>query len=202
MLGLLTGALKAVGSTLARAGVIRGTLGKVLGGAATSAAGTIAGGMMLPSMGQPNPMGLVPYNPNAVPQLPQMGVGTSMVRLLPGVGRVAAGAGGALAAAGVGGALVRGAAGTVTKRYGKKVLGLIASGILFEAGGKLWNAITGQEHKEKRRMNYSNMKALKRGIRRVEGASKQYARILRATQGGVKKCGYTVKPKSKRARCG
>lgn len=166
MLGFITSGLKAVGSVLAKAGVIRGTLGKILGGG-------------VPTMG-------------AQPSLPQMGaIGTSLTKFVPGVGLVAA----------AGTAVATGAVGGVVKRYGKKILAGIAAGVLFESGGRIWNRLTGEEVKTTRRMNYSNPKALKRGIRRVEGASKQYAKLLRATTGGIKKCGYTVTPRKKRRGC-
>lgn len=110
----------------------------------------------------------------------------------PGVGMVVRGAGAAVAV----GAAGRG----VARRYGKKILGMIAAGVLFESGGKLFNAFTGEEYKSPRRMNYANGKALSRAIRRFDGAAKQYAKVLKATK-GTKKCGYTITPKRKGRKC-
>jgi hypothetical protein len=105
-------------------------------------------------------------------------------------------AGGAMVRGGAGGAVV----GTLGKRYGKKIAGMIAAGVLFEVGGKLINSITGKEHVQTRRMNYANGRALKRAIRRFDGAAKQYAKVLKATS-GTKKCGYSITAKRPKKRC-
>lgn len=56
------------------------------------------------------------------------------------------------------------------------------------------------EPRQYRRMNMGNPRALSRAIRRVEGAEKQYARLLTATR-GIKCGGYTVKPKKRSRKC-
>jgi hypothetical protein len=91
-------------------------------------------------------------------------------------------------------------AATIGRRYGKKIAGMIAAGVLFEVGGKLINSITGKEHVQTRRMNYANGRALKRAIRRFDGAAKQYAKVLKATS-GTKKCGYSITAKRPKKRC-
>jgi len=50
-----------------------------------------------------------------------------------------------------------------------------------------------------RKTNYCNGRALSRAIRRLEGASKQYARLLTATK-GMKCGGLTVKPRTGRGK--
>lgn len=178
-----------LGSALARKGVIRGTAGRMLGGA----------DLLIPSR-----MGSGTLNTAAargMPTGPGWGgplEGAVMPSFRPGVGIVTR-AGGALVRGGGAAVAARGAAG-IGRRYSKKVAGMLAAGILFEAGGKLFNAITGKEHKESRRMNYANGKALKRAIRRFDGAAKQYAKVLKATS-GTKKCGYTIKAKRPAKRC-
>lgn len=86
------------------------------------------------------------------------------------------------------------------RRISKRIAGLLAAGAVFEAGGKFYDAITGREVKQSRRINYGNIRALKRSTRRLNGAAKMYAKVLTATKG--KKCGgYTIKPKGKGRRC-
>jgi hypothetical protein len=165
---MLGGILGTFGSVLAKAGIIRGTAGKLLGGggkAATPAAGRAISG----------PISNLPvFNPGSA--IVRAGVGTAVA--IP-AGRAVAGVG---------------------RKYGKKILGMIAAGVLFESGGKLFNAFTGEEYKSPRRMNYANGKALSRAIRRFDGAAKQYAKVLKATK-GTKKCGYTITPKRKGRKC-
>ena len=183
------GLVAKLGSALARKGIIRGTAGKMLGGRQVTKESIDRA-----------------INPMAAASIPgwpgQPPGGGAMPSFRPGVGMVVRGGqsivrGGMGAAAG--GAVVAGGR-SVARRYSKKVAALIASGLLFEAGGKLFNTITGKENKETRRMNYANGRALKRAIRRFDGAAKQYAKVLKATQ-GTKKCGYTVTARRPKKRC-
>lgn len=77
----------------------------------------------------------------------------------------------------------------------------IAAGtVLVGAGGVLIDAFTGKPVRGPRRMNYANGRALGRAIRRMEGAARQYAKLLSATKGA--RCGgYTVKAKRQRRKC-
>jgi len=155
---------------LASAGLIRGTLGKLLGKGATKAA------------------------------LGAGAAGTAISVFKPGVGFV----GGAP----LGGAVIRGggaviAAGgrVLARKWPKRILNMILIGAAFEVGDRIIDAITGKDITPTRRMNYANGRALKRAIRRFDGAAKQYAHVLKATKGGVKKCGYTVTAKKRTRRC-
>jgi hypothetical protein len=97
----------------------------------------------------------------------------------------------------IGGMLGTGVATAVGgKSLARKGAELIAAGLAFEAGGKLFNSITGKEIKQSRRMNPGNTRALKRSVRRINSAAKMYGKVLSA-QKGKRHSGYTIKPKAK-----
>ena len=116
----------------------------------------------------------------------------ALPRFAPGVGMVLRG--------GAVGAVVRGGGALIARRWPAKILKLIAAGLAFEVGGRIIDAITGKDITPTRRMNYANGRALKRAIRRFDGASKQYAKVLKATSG--KKCGrFTITAKRPKRKC-
>jgi len=97
--------------------------------------------------------------PTGRPQLAQMGV-------FPGVGAAAA----RVATAGAR-AVARVSAGTLPAKAGK----ILAGGALFELGGLIFDAVTGEfvEKKKVRRMNVLNPRALSRATRRLSGFNKR-----------------------------
>lgn len=117
--------------------------------------------------------------------------GTAIVRRppnlpsLPTMPRLPSGIGGGIAAAAKG-----------RKGISRKAAELIAAGLAFEAGGKIFSAVTGKEIKQTRRMNPGNTKALRRSVRRVKSAAKMYGKVLSASK-GTRASGYTIKPRGK-----
>lgn len=160
-IGLIGGLL----GRAAGAGVIRGTVGKLLrktGGRAATSPGTA-----------------VVRRPPNLPTLPRFPEGPGGVSVW-GAGSGAAARGG--------------------RSMTRKAAEMIAAGIAFEAGGRIYNSITGKEIKSSRRMNPGNTRALKRSVRRINAAAKMYSKVLTAQKG--KKCGgYTIKPKAGKRGC-
>lgn len=185
---LLGGALK-WGSVLARAKLIRGAGGQLLKGAGKRARRLAPGAIATTGAGLAiqGTFGSVESLPVYMPggAVREASVGTAIVRTV----------GGGAIVRGVGGALVK------ARKWPRRILSLIAAGLAFEVGDRIIDALTGKDITPKRRMNFANGRALARSIRRMEGASKQYARVLRATTKGVKKCGYTITPKKRPKRC-
>lgn len=120
-----------------------------------------------------------------------VGAASQLPKFAPGVGMVLSK--GAPVVVRAGGALI-------ARKWPRKIIGLIAAGLAFEVGGRIIDAITGKDITPTRRMNYANGRALKRAIRRFDGASKQYAKVLKATSG--KKCGrFTITAKRPKRKC-
>lgn len=114
--------------------------------------------------------------------------GTAIVKRapnLPTLPRIPSGIGGGIATAAGG-----------RKGISRKAAELIAAGLAFEAGGKIFSAVTGKEIKPTRRMNPGNTKALRRSVRRIKSAAKMYGKVLSASK-GTRASGYTIKPKGK-----
>lgn len=82
------------------------------------------------------------------------------------------------------------------KSISRKAAELIAAGMAFEAGGRVFSSVTGKEIKATRRMNPGNTKALRRSVRRIKSAAKMYGKVLSASK-GTRASGYTIKPKGK-----
>lgn len=58
-------------------------------------------------------------------------------------------------------------------RFAQRAAALVAAGLAYEVGGRIFDAVTGREIKPHgRRMNPANVKALRRSIRRVVGFGK------------------------------
>ena len=116
--------------------------------------------------------------------------GTSIIRRVPPGGLQIPGS------PGIGGAITRAG----RKGLGKRAVGLIGAGVAFEAGGRIFSVLTGQEIKTTRRMNPGNTKALKRSVRRLNSAAKMYGRVLSATK-GKRTSGYLIKPRKSGRKC-
>ena len=97
---------------------------------------------------------------------------------------------------GGGGSIIGAAAGARRKGISRKAAELIAAGMAFEAGGRVFSSVTGKEIKPTRRMNPGNTKALRRSVRRIKSAAKMYGKVLSASK-GTRARGYTIKPKGK-----
>jgi hypothetical protein len=85
--------------------------------------------------------------------------------------------------------------GGLVRKGGKIAVG----GAAWEVGSRVARGFGDDEPRRYRRMNTCNMKALKRAVRRVNGAAKAYGKVLSATK-GTRHSGFTIKPKGK-AKC-
>ncbi len=86
--------------------------------------------------------------------------------------------------------------GGVVRKGGKIAMG----GAAWEVGSRVAQRFGGDDEPRRyRRMNTCNMKALKRAVRRINGAAKAYGKVLSATK-GTRHSGFTIKPKGK-AKC-
>jgi hypothetical protein len=86
--------------------------------------------------------------------------------------------------------------GGIVRKGGKIAVG----GAAWEVGSRIGQKFWGDDDApRRRRMNTCNMKALKRAVRRVNGAAKAYGKVLSATK-GTRHSGYTIKPKGT-AKC-
>lgn len=179
----VAGGLLRAGRALAKSGRIRGAVGRLLKQAASPGA-ILSTGVAVATQGTFGSVGHLPVYPGSGPR--QLGAGSVLVR------------GGGTAIVRGGGAVVRAIG---RKSWPRRIASLIAAGLAFEVGDRIIDAVTGKDITPTRRMNYANGKALSRSIRRMEGASKQYAKVLRATTKGIKKCGYTITPKKRAKRC-
>ena len=154
-------------------GLLAGMAGRLAGGGLVrGTAGKILRGLGKKAAG---PGTAIVKRPPNLPTLPRY----------PGGGEWGRGAGRA------GGVLLGG-----RKSISRKAAELIAAGIAFEAGGKIFNSITGKEIKPTRRMNPGNTKALRRSVSRIKSAAKMYGKVLSASK-GTRASGYTIKPKGK-----
>ena len=151
-------------------GLLAGVAGRLIGGGVIrGTAGKILRGMGKKAAG---PGTAIIKRPPNLPTLPTMP-------------RIPSGIGGGIAAAAGG-----------RKSISRKAAELIAAGLAFEAGGKIFSAVTGKEIKASRRMNPGNTKALRRSVRRIKSAAKMYGKVLSASK-GTRASGYTIKPKGK-----